>query len=435
MKMDNSETTLLADFCKREIGLAEVKLGEEYGYGSLPLCVIDAVFSIGVRYESVRNVIKKYCMFFNINETAMDQQSLQDMIEAYECHGVDYFIKSIYSNRQRTSTKNGILKAEAVLRFASALNKYGVNLREDVSRVYEDLAFEATIRRIPGQSSGLSLRYFFMLSGNDEFVKPDRMIIRFLQYVLKRAVSIEEAQSLLTSVCRYLNQEFPQLSPRLLDHTIWNYERNKNAATEPTSDIDSSGNRLRVNIPPAPRTDFRSDSKYSFSNSDIIITDSNDFPSRDQYDRIFQEISECLHGILPKDLKTFADKTTHGNNWMVLKYPGRLPNCQYEMHFTSDRSKNHTLLFGPGDKTLLCCYYEGKQPEQWLQEIRLYRSEFESKLEQEIVIAPWSQKYMIIGFRLKQNEFGNIAEPYAKIFARFIQATYDKVSLVTEKFR
>lgn len=36
-----------------------IEVAEEYGYASLPLCVIDSVFSIGVRYEGVRNVIER----------------------------------------------------------------------------------------------------------------------------------------------------------------------------------------------------------------------------------------------------------------------------------------------------------------------------------------------------------------------------------------
>ncbi|MBL8802957.1 MAG: hypothetical protein JNN27_13220 [Planctomycetes bacterium] len=32
-----------------------IEVADEYSYASLPLCVIDSVFSIGVRHESVRN--------------------------------------------------------------------------------------------------------------------------------------------------------------------------------------------------------------------------------------------------------------------------------------------------------------------------------------------------------------------------------------------
>jgi hypothetical protein len=229
-QMIDIENARLINFCRRELALKDAKLGDEYGYGSLPLCVIDAVFSIGVRYESVRNVIGRYCKFFHLSETAVDQQIVQQMLDNYRHYGVDFFTAKIYANRQRTSARNGILKSEAVLRFASVLRAHGVNVKSDVRKVYDVREFEAAIRSIPGQTSGLSLRYFFMLSGNDEFVKPDRMITRFLQRVLGRAVSMDEAQLLISSACRSLRPDFPHLTPRLLDHAIWNYERDNGAA-------------------------------------------------------------------------------------------------------------------------------------------------------------------------------------------------------------
>ena len=41
--------------------LRKAKLGPEYSYPSLPLCVIDAVFSIGVRYVNARRAVTAWC--------------------------------------------------------------------------------------------------------------------------------------------------------------------------------------------------------------------------------------------------------------------------------------------------------------------------------------------------------------------------------------
>lgn len=38
----------------------EYELPTEYNYCHLPLCVIDAVFSIGVRYQGVTNTISRF---------------------------------------------------------------------------------------------------------------------------------------------------------------------------------------------------------------------------------------------------------------------------------------------------------------------------------------------------------------------------------------
>lgn len=51
---------VVVDACRAAIpNAATIEVAEQYGYASLPLCVIDSVFSIGVRYESVRNVIER----------------------------------------------------------------------------------------------------------------------------------------------------------------------------------------------------------------------------------------------------------------------------------------------------------------------------------------------------------------------------------------
>ncbi|MEJ1959689.1 MAG: hypothetical protein WDM70_09960 [Nitrosomonadales bacterium] len=85
----------------------------------------------------------------------------------------------VYRNRQRTSARNGILKADAVNRFAAVLRKYNIEYLQDISEALGNTALERDIRSIPGQTSGISLKYFFMLAGSDDLIKPDRMILAF----------------------------------------------------------------------------------------------------------------------------------------------------------------------------------------------------------------------------------------------------------------
>jgi hypothetical protein len=79
--------------------------------------------------------------------------------------------------------------------------------------------------QIPGQRSGISLKYFLMLAGNDNLIKPDRQILSFLKSILNENVSIQDAQALLQQSCEILKKEYPNLNLRLLDHLIWNYQR------------------------------------------------------------------------------------------------------------------------------------------------------------------------------------------------------------------
>ena len=131
----------------------------------------------------------------------------------------------VYRNRQRTSSRGGILKAEAALRFASCLRRHGIETFQDLPSVATHPGFEAEIRAITGQGSGISLKYFRMLVGSDELIKPDRMILRFLSKTLGREVGVEEAQDLLRAACTQLQERHPGLTPRLLDYVIWKFQR------------------------------------------------------------------------------------------------------------------------------------------------------------------------------------------------------------------
>ncbi len=141
--------------------------------------------------------------------------------------GIEKFTEGIFSNKQRTSPRGGILKSEAIFRFATVLGDNGINFLQDVPPRVQDADLEAELRQIPGQTSGISIRYFFMLAGTEDLIKPDRWIGRFLKRCLNAQSTPEDAQFLISSACEMLLTEYPDLTPRLLDNVIWNYERER----------------------------------------------------------------------------------------------------------------------------------------------------------------------------------------------------------------
>jgi hypothetical protein len=226
------DAATIAEACDRELPLQGARLGDEYLYQSLPLCVIDAVFSIGVRYQGVRNIVERYCSYFSLQKfrnppeqvpPREQQEALSTLIAHFGTPSPEQFSRKIF-NKQRTSSRNGILKSEAVWRFAKVLNERGINFLQDIPQRVADSELESALRRVPGQASGISIRYFFMLAGSDELVKPDRWIGRFLERHLGYTPSAAEAQSLIAGACQKLRTKYPQLVPRLLDNVIWNYE-------------------------------------------------------------------------------------------------------------------------------------------------------------------------------------------------------------------
>jgi hypothetical protein len=100
-----------------------------------------------------------------------------------------------------------------------------VEYLQDVAKLLQNATFETAVKDIPGQHSGISLNYFFMLAGVEELIKPDRMIQRYLERVLQRKVEILECQGLLAAAVGELRHEFAHLTPRLLDSLIWERQR------------------------------------------------------------------------------------------------------------------------------------------------------------------------------------------------------------------
>jgi len=230
-----ADVKTISSLCRSVLKLKDARLPPEYYYRSLPLCAIDAVFSIGVKYEGVRNAVRRYAEAFGLDiyrpteayPERGDQQSVEDFLRKADALGTGYLAESVFRNRQRTSTRNGILKAEAVYRFCQVLRRHGVNVFQDLQPALSNPALEEAVREIPGQRSGISFIYFCMLAGEEQGIKPDRMVIRFLEQALGRTVKIGEAQQLLTAVSETLRAEYPHLTPRLLDYEIWSYTRSQ----------------------------------------------------------------------------------------------------------------------------------------------------------------------------------------------------------------
>lgn len=214
-------------------GKLSLELPQEYQYASITLAIIDAVYSIGVKYSGVRTTVGRYCNTYELSRfrphrdclpAPADQESVSQLCAHFEERGSERMALDVFENAQRTSSRNGILKAEAVWRFAQALRQEGIEYLQDVPPIPNGNLDEA-IRAIPGQASGISLRYFRMLIGADEVIKPDRMILRFVEDATGKSTSAVRAPAVLLHVIARLRTDIPNVTPRALDHAIWEYQR------------------------------------------------------------------------------------------------------------------------------------------------------------------------------------------------------------------
>lgn len=209
------------------------ELPSEYRYASLPLCVIDAVFSIGVRYTSTQRVVEQFCKHTGWTRSAVSRGSrevgehgVRKLIAIGDEIGPEEMADSVFKNRQRTSTRSGILKSEAVYLFCQGLSKAGIDQFADMDSERKEFA-EAMILGIPGQSSGIAFDYFMMLAGDDNLVKPDRMVQRFVCKVLSMPAVPQPRQTaiLVRLAANELLRRGHPWTPLSLDHAIWKHER------------------------------------------------------------------------------------------------------------------------------------------------------------------------------------------------------------------
>lgn len=221
--------------CKKNLDL-NTKLSEEYFYNSITSCVIDAVYSIGITYAQTKKVVERYCNYYNIVQfrkygsdipPKSEQDTLSNLINRIEKEGVEKMANNIFKNRCKTSThKSSLLKSEAVLLFAKILRKYGIEYLQDVEEQINNKELEKEIRKIPGQSTGISLDYFYMLAGDNSFVKVDRMMLRFINDAIGYMPNKYEIKDIVTRAVELLKVDYPLLTPKQLDHQLWLYQKN-----------------------------------------------------------------------------------------------------------------------------------------------------------------------------------------------------------------
>jgi hypothetical protein len=234
-RMDDAR--LVADAADEKLNLAEVNLGREHFYASLPLCIIDAVFSIGVRYEGTKRTVIRWAKNQNpewplYRDEGDHEHTVDDFIRELGSLTADELADGPFGNRQRTSSANGILKAEAVRFFALALKEAGINNFDDMKSEEKINAAEKYVMEIKGQRSGISFDYFTLLGGNKDIVKADRMLCRFVADAVGidvQGLQPSRAKDAVIGAAEILKPKYLHINSRLLDFAIWSFESQKAA--------------------------------------------------------------------------------------------------------------------------------------------------------------------------------------------------------------
>jgi hypothetical protein len=203
----------------------------------LSYCVVDAVWPIGSRYDEVVVPLVRRVAAANGDEAPVvataqqlpvDPFPLPELLQRYP--DVPTLLK--ITNGQRTSSRNGTLKAEAALRYARVLQYAGVHEMRDARRLIGDErslgSVDSDLAATPGDGAfGIRRGYLWMLCGDDSGVKPDRMILRWLRRYGVAADPSVAAKVVRETACQLTHLQGESVTPWMVDHAIWRDERRR----------------------------------------------------------------------------------------------------------------------------------------------------------------------------------------------------------------
>lgn len=200
------------------------------GYpSSLVLCAMDSLWSIGIRYEVVTSVIDRYLRargFDGFSDCDSCSDSPRDFLNWVDSLGGDRVeaLTTALGNRNRTSSRNGIPKAEVMIAACELFRAQDVRTTSDL--LVREVELEPLWLQLHGQRSGISWRYLLMLAGSDG-IKPDRMVHRFLsRHGFPSSLSPEVSVGELTKAVQRLHPgSSKHTSLRSVDFQIWMTER------------------------------------------------------------------------------------------------------------------------------------------------------------------------------------------------------------------
>jgi len=232
LQLLNEQLIIFEDFKPYDIIkiLGEENLSKAKGfvpYKSIVFCVIDAIFSIRARYNPTTiNVLDRTAKALGL-ESRFEYYNVNDFLSFCENEKPEELAVNLFGNKQRTSTSNGVLKAEVVIDALSMLRKFGIETIDDFNNTSKREQVELSWFKLQGQSSGVTWRYLCMLAGDQNKFKDDTHIYNFfikkLCYSLKPGNDFNKLEELFLQEHKKVLSKYPSITIAVLDHMIWKH--------------------------------------------------------------------------------------------------------------------------------------------------------------------------------------------------------------------
>lgn len=210
----------------------------------LSLCILDAVHSMDAHYDRVTvPLCWRYAELAALADPLLEVELAHRVIGTDREQSLTAFanwaaelgeirLAGELGSRHRTwRRQNAPYKTRADIEYANVLVAHGVdNLTAAAAMLTDDerrRAVEADLARVPGHGSGARRDYLWMLVGDDQHIKPDRMVLRWVDRQLGRQVGVVEARELVKSAAAVVGR-----TPWELDHAVWRWQSGRGRGTQ-----------------------------------------------------------------------------------------------------------------------------------------------------------------------------------------------------------
>lgn len=208
-----------AEYCEGNFSLKD---SSTYSYGSLPVCLIDCVYSLRTKYYAVTvPVVERYAEAFLNADVNTPGDTVSVFLQRIDnTGGPERFAETVLKNRQKIGGKNQIPKEQVLYQLAKYLQLLHIETLEDFRQFPSSELLEIVIRGVKGMGDA-GVNYLFMLAGDPDRCKPDVHIHHCIRDACGCDISNEDCQILFTDAVRILEKKYPELTVRALDGIVW----------------------------------------------------------------------------------------------------------------------------------------------------------------------------------------------------------------------
>ncbi len=208
----------LLDYIQKTIGIKKSSMPNYYH--SLPVCILDDIYSLQSKYETITfPTVKRFADHFLGGDLYTDDYSIDDFIRDLDTEGLHNVMMLVLNNRQCVG---GRRKIDVCYDVAKKLQKLNIQTFDDFNNYNDKEYLSFSLRQIKGVGDA-AIDYLFMMVGDDNRVKPDVHIHHCIKDAIGHDVSNEECQNLFREVSLAIVDEMPFATPRFLDGLVWTY--------------------------------------------------------------------------------------------------------------------------------------------------------------------------------------------------------------------